>query len=158
LINNPTLAVEPQRETDFLAGQSRDFNTMLGAIGWAVGGIMGLGALFGALNTMYSAVSTRIREIATLRAIGFGGTAVAVSVLIESILLAALGAAIGAAVAWASFNGNLHSMGGTVIHLAVTATLAFGGIVFACCLGLVGGLFPAIRAARLPIATALRAT
>ena len=119
---------------------------------------MGLGAMFGALNTMYSAVSTRSREIATLRALGFGSGAVVASVLTESLLLAVAGSVLGAALAWLAFNDNLHAMGGLVISLAVTPMLVVYGIGFGCALGLVGGLLPALRAARLPVATALRAT
>jgi putative ABC transport system permease protein len=127
-------------------------------IAYVVGDIMGLGATFGALNTMYSAVSGRAMEIATLRAIGFSGTAVIASVLTESLVLAVLGAAIGSIVAWIAFNGNLHAVGGLVFRLAVTPSLVGLGIGFAFTLGFVGGLFPAIRAASLPVADALRAT
>ncbi|HEY4276498.1 MAG TPA: ABC transporter permease [Rhizomicrobium sp.] len=158
LTSNPALSVDVSRETDYLARQARMLNNALMIVGYLVGGIMGLGAMFGALNTMYSAVSARRIEIATLRAIGFGGGAVIWSVLAESLLLAFLGASIGAAIAWALFNNNLQVLSGTVIHLAVTPGLAVGGIVFACLLGLIGGFFPAIRAARRPIAEALRAT
>jgi len=155
---NPTLAVEPSRETDYAEFQAGQLNVILKAVAYVVGGIMGLGAMFGALNTMYSAVSTRTVEIATLRAIGFGGAAVVISVIVESLLLAGAGAAIGAGFAWLAFNGNLHAMGGTAIRLAVTATVAWGGMFFACFLGLIGGLFPAAHAARMPIVDALRAT
>lgn len=155
---NPTLAVEPSRETDYAEFQARQLNVILKALAYVVGGIMGLGAMFGALNTMYSAVSTRTVEIATLRAIGFSGTAVVISVIVESLLLAGAGAAIGAGLAWLAFNGNLYAMGGTAIRLAVTATVAWGGMFFACFLGLIGGLFPAAHAARMPIVDALRAT
>jgi putative ABC transport system permease protein len=127
-------------------------------IAYAVGGIMGLGATFGALNTMYTAVSARAMEIATLRAIGFSGVVVVVSVLAESLVLAVTGAVIGAAAAWIAFNGNLHAIGGLVFKLAVTPSLIALGLGFAFTLGFVGGLFPAIRAARLPVADALRAT
>jgi len=123
-----------------------------------VGGIMGLGAMFGALNTMYSAVSARNQEIATLRALGFGGGAVLASVLAESLLLAVSGSVLGAALAWTAFNGNMHNMGGLVISLAVTPALAAYGIGFGCILGLAGGLLPALRAAMMPVAAALRAT
>ena len=119
---------------------------------------MGLGAVFGALNTMYSAVSSRRVEIATLRAIGFGGGAVVVSVLIEALLLALAGALIGAFCAWSFFNGHLQSFSGVAIRLGVTPGMALGGIVFACALAFIGGIFPAVKAARQPIATALRAT
>jgi putative ABC transport system permease protein len=114
--------------------------------------------MFGALNTMYSAVSARAIEIATLRAIGFGGTAVVISVMAEALLLTLAGALIGAAGAWLVFNGNLHAIGGTVINLAVTPGLIRNGVFFACLLGFVGGVFPALRAARRPIAEALRAS
>jgi putative ABC transport system permease protein len=110
---------------------------------------------------MYSAVSTRVVEIATLRAIGFGATGVVVSVLVESLVLALLGAVLGAAVAWALFGGNTISLGnGTaslVFQMRVTPALLGVGIAWACAVGLIGGLFPAVRAARLPVATALRA-
>ena len=155
---NPTLAVDVYRETQFLATQSKDLNGFLTLIAYVVGSIMGLGATFGALNTMYSAISARAIEIATLRAIGFSGTAVVVSVLAESLLLAVSGAFIGATVAWIAFNGNFHAIGGLVFQLAVTPSLVALGIGFAFTLGLVGGLFPAIRAATLPVADALRAT
>jgi putative ABC transport system permease protein len=127
-------------------------------VAYVVGGIMGLGAMFGAVNTMYSAVSNRTMEIATLRAIGFGGAAVVMSVMIEALLLSSIGALIGAGFAWAAFNGNLHSMSGIAIRLAVTPSLIASGILFAALLGFAGGLLPAIRAARLPIATALSDT
>ena len=155
---NPTLSVDVTRETLFVADQSEELNTFLTMIAYLVGGIMGLGATFGALNTMYTAISARAMEIATLRAIGFSGIAVAISVLAESLLLAVSGAAIGAVVAWILFNGNLHAVGGLVFRLAVTPSLVALGLGFAFTLGFVGGLFPAIRAARLPVAQALRAT
>jgi len=158
LTANPTLAVDVARETQFLAEQSNYLNTFLTMIAYVVGGIMGLGATFGALNTMYTAVSARAMEIATLRAIGFSGAAVVASVLAESLVLAVSGAAIGAVAAWIAFNGNLHAVGGLVFRLAVTPSLIGLGLGFAFTLGFVGGLFPAIRAARLPVADALRAT
>src|SRR5258705_4378049 len=155
---DPTLTVDVNRETDFLETQARPLNEFLTIIAYVIGGIMGLGAMFGALNTMYSAVSARTVEIATLRAIGFGAGAVLASVLAEALLLAFLGAAIGAAAAWFAFNGNSHLFGGMVFRLTVTPALIGAGVGFACALGFVGGLFPAIRAARLPVAPALRAT
>jgi putative ABC transport system permease protein len=158
ITTNPTLAVDVTRETQFLADQSKYLNTFLTMIAYVVGGIMGLGATFGALNTMYTAVSARAMEIATLRAIGFSGVVVVVSVLAESLVLAVTGAVIGAAAAWIAFNGNLHAVGGLVFRLAVTPSLIALGLGFAFTLGFVGGFFPAIRAARLPVADALRAT
>jgi putative ABC transport system permease protein len=157
LTTNPALAVDVTRETEYLRAQSKGLNDFLTTIAYVVGGIMGLGAVFGALNTVYSAVSARSIEIATLRAIGFGPAAVVMSVLAEALLLALLGATIGTTAAWIAFNGNLHSAGGLVFTLAITPSFAGLGVAFACVLGFIGGLFPAIRAAKLPVATALRA-
>ncbi|MES2472542.1 MAG: ABC transporter permease [Pseudomonadota bacterium] len=155
--SRPGPALQIERETDYFADQSRSFTKFLNTIAYVVGGIMGLGAMFGALNTMYSAVSSRQREIATLRALGFGAGAVVTSVIVEALLFCAAGALVGIAVALALFNGNEHALGGMVIRLAVTPQLAVTGAGFALVLGLVGGLLPGIRAARLPVATALRA-
>ena len=113
LTTNPTLSVSVERENDYYLRQSKNATTFFGFVATFVGGIMALGALFAALNTMYSAVSTRVVEIATLRAIGFGATGVVVSVLVESLALALLGAVIGAGVAWALFGGNTISLGNT---------------------------------------------
>jgi putative ABC transport system permease protein len=161
LTTNPTLSVSVERENDYYLRQSKNATTFFGFVATFVGGIMALGALFAALNTMYSAVSTRVVEIATLRAIGFGATGVVISVLVESLALALLGAVIGAGVAWALFGGNTISLGnGTaslVFQMRVTPALLGVGVAWACAVGLVGGLFPAVRAARLPVATALRA-
>ena len=162
LTTNPQLSVDVMREHDYYAHQSQRMSGVLSFIAYVVGGIMAVGALFGALNTMYSAVSVRSREIATLRAIGFGASAVVLSVLIEAMLLSVIGALIGAGLAWIFFNGNVVSTLGSnftqvVFHLAVSPSLVVLGIIWACVIGLVGGLFPAIRAARLPVATALRA-
>jgi putative ABC transport system permease protein len=162
LTTNPQLSVDVMREREYYAKQSERMATVLKFVAYFVGGIMAVGALFGALNTMYSAVSARSLEIATLRAIGFGASAVVLSVLIEALLLACVGAVIGAGLAWIFFNGNAVSTLGSnftqvVFRLAVSPALIGLGIVWAGVIGLVGGLFPAIRAARLPIATALRA-
>ncbi len=153
---NPQLAVEVMRETEYLANLAKGLNDFLTVVAYVVGGIMALGATFGAMNTMYSAVSARAIEIATLRAIGFRAGAVVMSVLAEALLLALFGAAIGVAAAWILFNGNSHMFGSLVFTLSVTPALIGLGVAFACALGLVGGLFPAIRAARVPVATALR--
>ena len=162
LTTNPQLSVDVMREREYYAKQSERMATVLKFVAYFVGGIMAVGALFGALNTMYSAVSARALEIATLRAIGFGASAVVLSVLIEALLLACVGAVIGAGLAWIFFNGNAVSTLGSnftqvVFRLTVSPALIGLGIVWAGVIGLVGGLFPAIRAARLPIATALRA-
>ncbi len=161
LTDDPSLHVEVHRESEYFAAQSRGSSTLLKFIGYFVGGVMAVGALFGALNTLYAAVSSRAIEIATLRAIGFGAAAVTISVLAEALTLALVGGLLGAVVAWMFFNGHAVSMisGGQnqlAFSLFVTPSLIVVGIAWACLIGFVGGLFPAIRAARLPIATALR--
>ncbi len=160
---NPQLQVDVATEKDYGTQQSNLVSRILSIVAYVVGGIMAVGAIFGALNTMYSAVSARSREIATLRAIGFGPVPVVVSVFVEALLLALIGGAIGALIAWLLFNGhsvdtNGGAFGGQLIFdLAVTPRLVAYGIIWACIIGVIGGLFPAIRAARLPVATALRA-
>jgi putative ABC transport system permease protein len=158
LTSNPSLQVEVERETDYNERQTRGLTVLVDALAGTVGVIMGLGALFGVLNTMYSAIDNRRMEIATLRAIGFSGLAVVISVLSEALLLALGGSLIGAGAAWAAFNGNLHTFGASVITLAVTPGLFMSGVFFACFLAFIGGIFPALRAARRPLADALRAT
>lgn len=163
LTSNPALAVDVTREREYYKRQSATISKVISYIAYIVGGIMAIGAIFGALNTMYSAVSARLREIATLRAMGFGATAMVMSVLVEALLLAFVGGAIGALLAWLFFNGHVVStsaggVGGHLIfELTVSSQLIVVGIVWACAIGLIGGLFPAVRAARLPVATALRA-
>jgi putative ABC transport system permease protein len=133
-------------------------------IGVAIAGMMALGALFAALNTMYGAVTARTREIATLRALGFGSGAIVTSVLAESIVIALVGGVLGAGAAWLAFDGyqastiNWQTFSQVTFAFAVTPALLVTAIVWATVLGLLGGFFPAIRAARLPIATALRET
>jgi putative ABC transport system permease protein len=161
LTTNPTLSVSVERESDYYRRLSANANGFFGLVTRFVGGVMALGALFAALNTMYSAVSARTVEIATLRAIGFGASGVVASVLVEALLLALLGAMLGAAAAWALFGGHTISMGNTtatlVFQMQVTPALLGLGMLWAATLGAIGGLFPALRAARLPVATALRA-
>jgi len=161
LTTNPTLSVSVERETEFYRRASQEANQIFGLVGMAVAIFMGLGAIFAALNTMYSAVSVRTREIATLRAIGFGAGGVIVSVLVEAVVLALIGAAIGAAISWLMFNGNTvtlgDSTGSIVFKMQVTPALLLLGVLLACSVGFIGGLLPAVRAARLPVATALRA-
>src|SRR5690606_16935194 len=159
---DPTLDVQVLREPEYYyRGQSEEVQAILSIVTTVVAGIMALGALLAALNSMYTAVSTRAVEIATLRAIGFGSAGVVVSVLVETMLLAVVGALIGAAAAWLLFGGNTVSMGNQVSTLVfqvrMTPSLLGIGIVLACAVGFVGGLLPAIRASRLPAATALRA-
>jgi len=163
LTTNPPLRVDVTRERDYFSRQSKTVSSLLSIIVYVVGGIMGVGAVFGALNTMYSAVSTRTTEIATLRAIGFGSTAIVVSVLFEALLLAAAGGILGALAAWLFFNGRpVSTTQGSayaqlIFDITVTLQLALVGVAASSIIGFIGGVFPAIRAARLPIATALRA-
>jgi putative ABC transport system permease protein len=163
ITTNPQLQVDVSTEKDFGTQQSAQISSILKIVAYVVGGIMAIGAIFGALNTMYSAVSTRAREIATLRAIGFGPVPVIVSVFVEALLLAFIGGAGGALIAWLLFNGHsVDTLGGgfggqLIFDLAVTPGLVALGIIWACVIGVIGGLFPAIRAGRLPVATALRA-
>jgi putative ABC transport system permease protein len=137
------------------------YNLVTG-LGTLIAVIMGLGAVFGALNTMYTAVSSRSREIATLRALGFHSSPVVISVLLESLVLALVGGAIGALAAWWVFDGfraatlNFTSFSQVAFAFDVSLTLLIRGIVFAMAIGLIGGLLPAIRAARQPVASALR--
>jgi putative ABC transport system permease protein len=161
LTTNPQLKVDVQRETEYYAAQSKSLAKTINIVGNTVAAIMAIGAMFGALNTMYSAVAARGLEIATLRAIGFGGLPVLVSVMIESLLLSLIGGVIGASLAWLFFNGHSVSTLGAgfaqvVFQLTVTRALIVTGVVWACAIGLLGGFFPALRAARLPVAEALR--
>jgi putative ABC transport system permease protein len=161
LETNPALAVEALQESDYLQQQSQSFSTLLTVLAYLIGGIMAVGAIFGALNALYSAVSTRSVEIATLRVLGFGASAVVVSVFVEALLLALLGGAIGACCAWALFNGHAVSTNGggltqLSIPLVVNLKLMGMGILWASLIGSVGAALPAIRAARAPLAPALR--
>ena len=159
---DPRLDLELTTETDFYAQQSEQLTALITYFGYTVAAIMAVGAVFAALNTMYTAVSTRTVEIATLRALGFGGLAVVASVVLEAIALAALGGALGAAVAYVGFNGwTVSTLAGSsfsqvAFDFAVTRDLVVLGLTWALGLGLAGGLFPAVQAARMPITTALR--
>jgi putative ABC transport system permease protein len=158
LTGNPALSVIAERHSTYYEHFSAPNAILFSAVSYVVGGIMALGALFGALNTMYSAVSARSREIATLRAIGFGALPVAMSVVTESLLLALSGAFIGAGVSWLLFNGSQKAYFNNVFDLKVTPGLIGLGLAWALAVALLGGLLPSIRAARLPIVDALRAT
>jgi putative ABC transport system permease protein len=166
LTRDPTLSlVDVRSEPEYLASASGGVNRMLRVVAYAIGSIMALGALFAALNSMHSAVAARAVEIATLRAIGFSPSAVAISVLAEALLLALLGAAIGVAIAYAGFNGTtISTLGGAlwdsqlVYSLRITRSIAAGAILLACALGLLGGIVPAIRAASSNVAEALHET
>lgn len=162
LTSDPRLNVKPMRESEYYASQSTTVYNMITGLGSLIAVIMGLGAVFGALNTMYTAVSSRTREIATLRALGFRSGPVIISVLSESLLLALIGGLLGAGLAWLAFDGfraatlNWSSFSAITFSFDVNATLLTQGIVLAMSIGLVGGLLPAIRAARQPVAQALR--
>lgn len=162
LAANPQLKVDANTTLDFFAKQSEKMTQMLRIIGITVGAIMAVGAVFGALNTMFAAVASRAREIATLRAIGFRGLPVVVAVMLETMLLALIGGAIGGLVAWALFNGfeastmAAGSVGKLSFSLRVSPGLLWEGIKWALAIGFIGGLFPAVRAASLPVTTALR--
>lgn len=163
LTTDPRLTVQAQREPDYYASRSERLSLLIRVLGYTVAIIMGIGALFGALNTMYAAVSTRTVEIGTLRAIGFGGAPVVLSVMLEALVLAGAGGAIGGALAFMFFNGysvstlNLQTFSQVAFQFRVTSDLIVQGIVWASAIGLLGGLLPALRAARLPIVEALRA-
>lgn len=162
LTADPRLNVKPMREVDYFAEQSSTLYTLITTLGTLIAVIMGFGAIFGALNTMYTAVAARSREIATLRALGFHSGPVVISVLLESLLLALAGGALGAALAWWAFDGfsastlNWSSFSQLTFAFDVSLPLLVQGVVFALAIGFFGGLFPALRAARQPIANALR--
>jgi putative ABC transport system permease protein len=162
LTSNPQVKVGIRRESDYYAAQSADMTRLIQSIGFGIGALMGIGAVFGAILTMYTAVATRAHEIATLRALGFNTISVIVSVLAESMALGALGGSIGAAVAYLAFNGfetstmNFQTFSQVAFAFRVTPELLGMGLFYALLMGLIGGLFPAVRAARLPIASALR--
>jgi len=162
LTANPQVNVQVRREADYYAQQSRALSSLIQGVGFGIAALMGIGAVFGAILTMYTAVSTRSREIATLRALGFNTTSVVVSVLAESLALAAIGGAIGGVAAYLGFNGyqtstmNFSTFSQVAFAFQVTPRLLGMGLIYALLMGLIGGLFPALRAARLPIPTALR--
>ena len=156
--SNPQLKVDVKKQAQYAQDQLQQLTVILNFVGYFVGVVMAVGAIFGALNTMYSAVDARAREIATLRAIGFGATAVVVSVMVESLMLAVPGALLGAFVAWAVFNGNSAHIASLTFPLVVTPGLVVLGIVWSLIIGLIGGFAPSIRAARVPVAVALRAS
>ena len=161
LESDPRLEVSVQTTREYYSRQSENIARIVGVVGTTIGAIMAIGAIFGALNTTYAAVTDRSREIATLRAIGFHSGPVIVSVLLETMLLAVLGGAVGAGITWAIFDGFTASTVGAnssqvVFAFDVSRELLASGLKWALAIGLVGGLLPAIRAARMPIVAGLR--
>lgn len=162
LTTNPQLNVTTKIESDYYAGETQVMTGLINGIGYTIAFLMGIAAVFGAILTMYTAVATRTREIATLRALGFNTGSVIVSVLGESLALAAIGGVAGGLLAYLAFNGyqtatmNFQTFSQVAFAFAVTPALLTQGLVYAIVMGFVGGFFPAIRAARLPIAVALR--
>ncbi|WP_040673110.1 ABC transporter permease [Rhodanobacter spathiphylli] len=159
---DPRLKVDVDTTLDYFSKQSEGTSKMIQGIGITVGVIMAIGAIFGALNCMFAAVAARAREIATLRAIGFRGTPVVVAIMLETMLLALIGGLLGGALAWLIFNGYTAStlaagsVGKLSFEFSVTPALLWSGLKWALAIGFIGGLFPAVRAARLPVTTALR--
>jgi putative ABC transport system permease protein len=159
---DPRVNVSVRSEREFYADQSRILLTLIRYVGTTIALLMGIGAVFAALNTMYSAVSTRTREIATLRALGFGATPVVVSVLLEAIVLGLLGGILGGTLVYLALNGyqastlNWASFSQITFAFAVTPKLLVTGLAYSLILGAIGGLLPGLRAARLPVTTGLR--
>lgn len=162
LSSDPRVNVDVETEEQYFSGQTEQFRKTIGILAFFVTAIMGLGAVFAALNTMYAAVGARAREIATLRAIGFRGLPVVVSIMLESLILALIGGLLGAIAAYVLFNNMVVSTLGAnftqvVFSFAVTPPLVVDGLLIAVAIGMVGGFLPALRAARQPVTTALRA-
>lgn len=159
--SDPRLNVDVTREIDYYSKQSNRLTTMITVLGGLVAAIMAIGAVFGALNTMYSAVAERGREIATMRALGFGGPSVVLSFVIEALLIAFVGGLIGCFAVF-PLNGlttgamNLQTFSHVAFAFKITPELLVRGVIFALVMGLIGGFLPAVRAAGLPVATALR--
>ena len=163
LANDPRLKLDASTTRDYYSKQSAGLAKLIKVLGTVIGTIMAIGAVFGALNTMYAAVAGRAREIATMRAIGFRGTPVVMAVMLETMLLALLGGILGGFLAWLIFNGySVATLGSNfsqvVFQFKVSPELLWSGLKWALGIGLIGGLFPALRAARLPVTAALRAT
>jgi putative ABC transport system permease protein len=157
----PRLTVDALREQEYFSGQTKQFREQIGFLATLVTVIMGLGAIFAALNSMYAAVAARGKEIATLRAIGFGGLPVLASVMVEALLLALAGGVLGAVIAYLLFNNlSVSTLGQNftqvVFNFKVTPALVLQGLIIALVIGMIGGFLPALRAARLPVTTSLR--
>jgi len=155
---NPLLHVEAKHEAEVVEANMRQVNGILNFVSYFIGAILATAATIGAANSLYAMVDSRRRELATLRAVGFSGAPVIVATLSEAVLLALPGALLGSGLGWLFFNGLSASPFGYQFHLAVTPSLVAVGVAWALCMGLIGGLLPAVRAARVPISVALRAT
>jgi putative ABC transport system permease protein len=162
LTTDPTLNVTVKREPEYFAESTRGFSRLLKVIAYVIGGTMAFGAIFAALNTVYSAVNARTIEIATLRAIGYGATSVVISIFVEILCLALVGAVIGAAIAWYCFHGAAvstlsgNSPSQVTFALEITPTLIAVAVASACGIGLLGAILPALRVSRMQVAAALR--
>ncbi len=156
--DDPTLAAQAQTEAEANEAIIKGIRTLLDFISYFIGTLMGIGAVCGALSSLFAAVDTRTREIATLRAIGFGSGPVVVSVLAEGMILAIPAALLGAGIAWFLFNGHVVVAVGVTFQMAVTAHLVVVSLGWSLSIALIGGFLPALRAADLPVATALRAS
>jgi putative ABC transport system permease protein len=155
---NPSLHLKVQHEAEIFEQNMQQINGILNFVSYFVGSILAVAATIGAANSLYAIVDSRRRELATLRAVGFNGAPIIASIVVESILLALPGALIGALVAWLLFNGLLASPLGASFHMAVTSSLALLGLGWALAIGAIAALLPAVRAARVPVTAALRAT
>jgi putative ABC transport system permease protein len=158
LTSDPSISVDVKTEAEMQQANFGQLYRLFDFVAYFIGAVMASGAIFGALNALYASVDTRRREIATLRALGFGNGAIVISVLAEALVLALPAALVGTLVAWLFFNGDVANIQGLVFKLAITPDLAKTAIFWAITIGLIGGSLPALRAARLPVATALRRT
>jgi len=162
LMTNPQVNVSVRRENEYYQSQSQTMTRLIDTLGFGIASLMAIGAVFGAILTMYTAVASRTREIATLRALGFNTSSVLLSVLAESLVLGGIGGLIGGIGAYLAFNGyqtstmNFQTFSQVAFAFRVTPALLVTGLIYALSIGLIGGLLPAIRAARLPIPSALR--
>jgi putative ABC transport system permease protein len=162
LTTNPQLSIDVHDESEYYSEHSQTLTSLIRSVGFVIAVLMGFGAVFGAILTMYTAVSTRTREIATLRALGFNTASVVVSVLVESLVLGGLGGLAGGLLAYVAFNGyqtstmNFQTFSQVAFAFAVTPWLLLQGLTYALIMAFVGALLPALKAARLPIASALR--
>jgi putative ABC transport system permease protein len=162
LTTNPQLSVDVHDESQYYSEHSQTLTSLIRTVGFAIAILMGFAAVFGAILTMYTAVSTRTREIATLRALGFNTTSVVISVMVESLTLGALGGLAGGLLAYVAFNGyqtstmNFQTFSQVAFAFAVTPWLLAQGLTYALSMAFIGALLPALKAARLPIASALR--